>query len=192
MKRATQINKEVLMRANEIERHKKIMQYYIRAKDDNKPHMMQSVFTDSATLEMKVKSGSISFPASSIGLNDITNVLVRNFSQTYENVYTFCLSDSLDSQERAMSCDWLVGMSERDGGNVRIGCGRYDWTFNDEKNPLANHLTIIIEQMLVFTPEYEKQIMEWLEGMPYPFCDSETALQSMPDIDPLKIIRNYI
>jgi hypothetical protein len=175
-----------------IETYKNIIRNYIRAKDDNKPHLMKAAFTGSATLAMKVNTSNISFPSNVIGLDEITDVLVRKFSQTYENVYTFCFVDSLDSQDGAMSCKWLVGMSERDGRGVRIGCGRYDWGFEDEKGQLASSLVITIEQMLIFSSEETNQLIEWIGNLPYPFCDSGVALDRMPDFESLDVIREYI
>ncbi len=153
---------------------------------------MQAAFVDSATLNMEVKTDSISFPSESVGLEAITDVLVRDFSQRYENVYTLCVSDSLESQKGVLSCKWLVGMSEREGGDVRIGCGRYDWRFSDVESNLANHLTITIEKMLVLTPESSRSIMAWLEQLAYPFCHSDIIFENMPDIDEFGLIRQYL
>ena len=153
---------------------------------------MKAAFSDSATLDMKVKTESISFPAHSVGLDAITNGLVRNFNQTYENVYTLCLSDSLKYQKNTMSCNWLVGMTEKEGGNIRVGCGKYDWRFNDETPNLAIHLTITIEHMLVLTPDHANQVMEWLGKLPYPFCESKRAFEFMPDFEPLKVVRKSV
>ena len=68
------------------------VEIYIRAKDENRPYLMERAFAENATLEMVVNSGTISFPPISIGLESISNVLVRRFAQTYENVHTFCLA----------------------------------------------------------------------------------------------------
>jgi hypothetical protein len=38
---------------------------YIRAKDENRPHLMPNVFTPDARLEMRVETGNISFPPAS-------------------------------------------------------------------------------------------------------------------------------
>ena len=172
--------------------YKKIVNNYIHAKDNNKPHLMQAAFVDSATLKMDVKTDKISFPAESVGLEAVTNVLVRDFSQRYENVYTFCVSDSLEGQKGVMSCKWLVGMSEKDSGDVRVGYGRYDWHFSDEGDHLANHLTITIEKMLVLTPEYTAPVMAWLGQLPYPFCHSDIIFENIPDIGELKLMRQYL
>ncbi len=174
-----------------LENHKNIIRNYIRAKDDNKPLLMEQVFTESATLEMEVKTDNISFPPDTVSLKAITDVLVKNFSQTYENVYTFCLSDSfnnnVNSIPNTVSCDWLVCMTERDGGNVRVGSGRYDWRFNEQGNK-ANHLIITIEKMLILVPAHTEKIFEWVKKLPYPFCDSEKMFEFILDLDVLDSI----
>ncbi|NTV56490.1 MAG: hypothetical protein HGA74_04315, partial [Deltaproteobacteria bacterium] len=45
---------------------------YLRAKDQNRPHLMRWAFTDTATLNMIVKTEAISFPPLSNGIESIT------------------------------------------------------------------------------------------------------------------------
>jgi hypothetical protein len=77
-----------------VKRQQEIVQRYICAKDKNRPELISRIFTVAARLEIKMKTQSISFPADAVGLDAITDVLIRQFSQNYENVYTFCLFDS--------------------------------------------------------------------------------------------------
>src|SRR5262245_33313279 len=108
---------------------------------------MAEVFAEDAALTMVVKSGSISFPPATRGREAITDVLVRRFSQSYENVYSTCLGDPPRDDVNAFACDWLVAMTEREDGTVRTGCGRYDWRV-DPSTGLTAELTITIETML--------------------------------------------
>lgn len=177
--------------------HKNIIRTYLHAKDDNKPHLMKAAFTDSAILEMKVNTESISFPTKSVGVESITDVLVRNFSQTYENVYTFCITESFKSADKStlneVSCDWLVCMTERESGNVRVGVGKYDWNFEgDSETLLANHLLITIDHMIILAPDDSIQIMAWAHSLPYPFCDSASSIDLMPDSELLTVVRDYL
>jgi hypothetical protein len=48
---------------------------YIRAKDGNRPHLLDTTFTDDATLEMVVRTDSISFPPSAAGRTAIAETL---------------------------------------------------------------------------------------------------------------------
>lgn len=99
---------------------------YIKAKDGNRPHLLDAAFTEDATLQMIVRTEAISFPASSVGREAIAETLVRRFNQTYENVYTLCIGSPPTANSETYSCNWLVAMSEKQGGAVRVGCGRYD------------------------------------------------------------------
>ena len=165
---------------------------YIRAKDENRPYLMPGVFVADAILEMVVKSGTISFPPISRGLEPITDVLVRRFAQTYENVYTFCLGPLPPSSASHFSCNWLVGMSEKDGGAVRVGCGRYDWLFQAGQPGLVERLTVTIEWMQTLPAKDLGAVMDWLSGLPYPWCPIADAAKRAPVIDALQPIVAYL
>lgn len=164
---------------------------YIRAKDTNRPELMKCAFTGEAALEMVVKAGTISFPPFTKGLASITEVLVTRFGETFENVHTFCLAAPPEPQSRAFSCAWLVGMTERRGSAVRVGCGRYDWSFEDGGR-LANGLRITVERMEVLPPHDLNAVMDWLSGLPYPWCDSAPAIDSAPRLEALRPIFRYL
>ena len=165
---------------------------YIRAKDENQPHLMPRAFVEAATLEMVVKAGSISFPPISNGLESISNVLVRRFSQTYENIRTFCLAEPPRSDDAKFSCGWLVGMSEKENRMVWVGCGRYDWVFQSHGPRLVERLTITIELMQSLAPSSLTSVMAWLSQLPYPWCPVQTALANAPTLDGLEPIRLYV
>jgi hypothetical protein len=50
------------------------IQTYLRAKDENRPHLMKLVFAETAKLEMTVETGAISFPPLTSGVDAITQV----------------------------------------------------------------------------------------------------------------------
>ena len=110
--------------------HRDVIRHYIRAKDENRPELMERAFTGSATLSMELQTQNIDFPSLTDGREAITEVLVRDFSRNYENVHTFCLEDSVKVEGDRLSCDWLVVMSTKNGGDIRVGCGSYRWQFN--------------------------------------------------------------
>lgn len=170
-----------------------VLRTYLRAKDENRPHLMQKVFAEKATLETVVKTEAISFPPISRGLAAITDVLVRKFAQTYENVYSFYLERPQSRMLRnGFSCDWLVGMSEKASGNARVGCGRYDWRFGPEEPHLADRLVITIEAMQVLSPDFLEPVLRWLVKLPYPWCPARTILASAPDIKGLGPVFRYL
>ena len=162
---------------------------YIRAKDSNRPHLMKAAFAEDASLEMVVKAGTISFPPLSTGVDAITEVLVRRFGQTFENVYTVCLSSPPTSDQSDFSCAWLVGMSEKEGGVVRVGAGRYDWSF---RGGLVDRLKITIELMQVLPPSALRPVMNWLSKLPYPWCSIETVAGTLPHLNGLEAVANHL
>lgn len=165
---------------------------YIRAKDENRPYLMERAFAEDATLEVVANSGTIAFPPISIGLESISDVLVRRFAQTYENVHTFCLAAPPRSDAVNFSCDWLVGMSEKDSRKVRVGCGRYDWLFQSQGQRLVERLTVTIHLMESLHPSSLALLTNWLSRLPYPWCTAEAALAGISSIEELHAIRQSL
>ena len=161
---------------------------YIRAKDCNRPYLMEAAFTKDATVEMVVTTAGMSFPPQLKGIEELTQVLVSRFNQTYENIHTFCLSSPPGRARPSYSCDWLVGMSEKDSRAVRVGCGRYDWGFRAPDLVLVERLRITIEHMQSLPSHSCPDVMSWLARLPYPWCNARVAAESMPDIGELRAI----
>ncbi len=137
---------------------------YIKAKDQNRPHLLSSVFTLDATLEMQVDSENISFPAKTLGCEAIADVLVRQFSGKFENVYTLCTSDSLAVKDDQLICDWFVFMTDKSDGTLRIGYGVYYWTF-DDNSELVKQLTIKIDAMQIINEKRAAQVFNVLDKL---------------------------
>lgn len=153
---------------------------------------MKRAFTENAELEMVVNTDAISFPASVTGLGALEDVLVRRFADDFENVYTFGLARPAASDRRRFLCPWLVGMSEKQGGPVRVGCGRYDWRFSPDERCLAERLIITIDVMRIAPAAESGAIMAWLSALPYPWCAPEDAAGAMPTLDALAEVRRYL
>lgn len=168
-----------------------LLSTYFRAKDENRPHLMASAFSESASLEMVLNTGTISFPPQSCGLAAIADVLVSRFAQTYENVYSFYLQRPAPTAS-SFVCNWLVGMSEKASGAVRVGCGRYDWRFEQESPFLVGGLTITVEAMQVLPSVNLRPVMAWLSKLPYPWCSARAALASAPSIVGLEPVLQYV
>lgn len=154
---------------------------YIRAKDGNRPHLLDAAFAPDATLRMVVQTDAIAFPPTSQGREAIAQTLVRRFNQTYENVYTFCLGAPPQADAESFSCDWLVAMSEKESGAVRIGCGRYDWVF-DRASHQVQALTITIAAMEILATDTLTPVIDWAASLPYPWCGIEAAAAVAPPI----------
>lgn len=173
--------------------HEELVTLYLHAKDENRPHLMARAFAPQATLEMLVKTDLIAFPAKVQGLDAITDVLVRQFGRTCENVYTFCLwNEHRHDAPGRLSCDWMVGMSLKDGGELRVGCGRYDWKFQSTPPYRVEGLRITIERMQLLESHQVQPVMGWLSGLPYPWCAAEFAAERAPALEALAPMLRYI
>ncbi|SAL24224.1 hypothetical protein AWB69_01749 [Caballeronia udeis] len=164
----------------------KSIETYIRAKDSNRPFLMADAFTADAELTMQVNTSEISFPGTVKGAKAISNVLVSEFSQRYENVYTFCIGDA-PAAGMAFSCDWLVCMSEKSTGLARAGFGRYDWLAADSGQ--VRQLRITIEEMTTLPQDTVEPILRWSDSLPYPWCPRERLGRGAPDLKAIDRIR---
>ena len=165
---------------------------YIRAKDGNRPLLMRQAFAKNSELEMNVKTDAISFPSSVKGLEAITDVLVSRFTADFENVFTFCLSQPSATDGMHFACHWLVGMSAKVDGAVRVGCGSYDWHFDPDRFGLVDKLRINIDVMNVLSKTAFDPIMDWLSGIPHPWCTPVEATRNIPSIEGLAAIEAYL
>ncbi|GAB7548596.1 hypothetical protein CS8_082900 [Cupriavidus sp. 8B] len=172
-----------------------LIRTYIRAKDENRPHLMAQAFAADATLEMTVKSEAIAFPARSEGLAAISDVLVRRFGQSYDNVYTFCLAEAPPAGDaQRYGCDWLVGMTDKASGGVRVGCGSYAWEFSAQAGARrVQALTIVIEAMEVMPPDAARPVLDgWLARLPYPWSTAAQVCEQAPALAQLAPVLAYL
>jgi hypothetical protein len=163
---------------------------YILAKDGNRPFLMRQAFAENADLEIILKTDAISFPSSAKGVRALEDILVRKFGVDYENVFTFCLVEPPTAPCRHFPCHWLVGMSARDNGQIRIGCGRYDWYFG--ANGFVEKFVIAIDVMKVLPADELSASMDWLSALPYPWCSADEAFRRMPALQGLAEIKTYL
>jgi hypothetical protein len=165
---------------------------YFHAKDGNRPFLMRRAFTEDAELEMVVKTEAISFPSKAKGLAAIQDILGRRFANDMENVYTFCLSRPTEANRHHFPCHWLVGMSAKNNGPIRVGGGRYDWYFTADAPCLVERLTITIDVMQLFPASSIDTIMGWLTDLDYPWCTPAQVLKTMPKIDGMAVVEQYV
>jgi hypothetical protein len=170
-----------------------LLRLYLKAKDENRPHFIADAFDHQARVEMVLHTGAISFPSHMEGIDAITDALVRNFGQTYENVYTFYLDKpDQSSAGNAFSCDWMVVMSEKASGKARVGCGRYDWEFGWRDRWLVRRLRITIAAMQVLPADLLPAMLRWIHGLGYPWTNNEMVLAHMPEEPDLAPVRDYL
>ncbi|MGN7805916.1 hypothetical protein ACTJKE_24875 [Ensifer sp. 22521] len=165
---------------------------YFCAKDGNRPFLMRRVFADDVQLEMVVKTEAISFPSSANGLAAIEEILSRRFANDCENVYSFCLARPTEANRRHFPCHWLVGMSAKNNGAIRVGSGRYDWYFSSDARCLVEKLIITSDEMEILPAKELDRIMSWITSLPYPFCGPDEAVRNMPGIEGLAPIERYL
>jgi hypothetical protein len=139
---------------------------------------------------MVVKTDAITFPASAKGIGALEDILVRRFGFDFENVYTFCLSEPPEATCKHFACHLLVGMSAKANGQIRVGCGRYDWHFGAQGR--VEKLVVTVEVMKVLSAEALAAGMSWLSALPYPWCSADEACKRMPALDGLGEIRAYL
>lgn len=164
---------------------------YILAKDGNRPDLLRQAFTAEATVKMLVHTDTIAFPPDVEGFEAIADVLVRRFNQTYENIYTFCLGEPPLAGALAHTCKWLVGMSVKSTGEVRVGCGEYHWQF-DPRSGLVSHLSITIEHMQVSPATELVPVMDWLQPLGYPWCQADEVIAQAPPLSHVAPVIEYL
>ena len=160
---------------------------YILAKDGNRPHLLDAAFAPDATLAMLVKTDAISFPDQVRGRAAIADTLVTQFNKRYENIYTFCVGEP-PRADRRFVCGWLVCMTEKDSGLLRVGYGRYDWVFAADDGGRVARLAIEIEAMSVLPAETSASVLGWAVALPYPWCPAARLRQgaeAVPVLAPL-------
>ena len=164
---------------------------YINAKDSNRPHLLDTAFTADASLRMHVLTDAISFPPALVGREAIADTLVRRFNQTYENIYTLCIGEPPEADAQIYSCDWFVAMSEKQSGAVRVGCGRYDWSFTANHNQVQS-LEIRIVAMENFPAETLRSVMNVVTAMPYPWCGRQLAERALAGSTTLRRVLEFL
>lgn len=168
-----------------------VLRGYFHAKDENRPHLLEYVFASNAEVVIGNQSANIAFPAVTRGRHDIAEVLVRSFALSYENIYSFYL-DRPALAVQAFTCPWLVGMSERASGNVRVGCGTYEWAFEPQAPHVASRLVITIEAMQILAVTDSQSVFAWLRTLNYPWSSPKAALHGLPSTDALSPVAQFL
>jgi len=168
-----------------------VLRGYFHAKDENRPHLLEEVFSPDAELVVRNQSANIAFPPLTRGRSAIAEVLVRSFALAYENVYSFYLGRPRPSV-REFTCPWLVGMSERSSGQVRVGCGTYEWAFEPHASHMARRLVVDIEAMQLLHAAESTPVFAWLRALNYPWSSADRALHGLPANELLSPIAQFL
>ena len=165
---------------------------YIRGKDENRPFLALKAFDEHASLSIAVLSEGISLAPSADGREAIVEILVRDFARDYENVRTLCLSAPPGAGDVEFACPWLVGMSSKNDGTVRVGCGHYLWGFASQAPRCVVRFKITIHVMTVLAREHLPVVTAWLFSLPYPWCSPLNAVETAPALRELDAVRKWI
>lgn len=167
-----------------------LIRSYIRAKDENRAHLIAATFHEQAQVEMEVLAPGISFPPRLNGCAEIAETLVQRFGATYGNVYTFCLDfkQAAATPDRPI-CRWLAVMTAKTDGTARLGWGVYRWKFSRAQDGQAwrvEHLTIQIAQIKTLSRRAGHDLINWAGAHPYPFSSNAQILATLPSplLDP--------
>jgi hypothetical protein len=83
-------------------------------------------------------------------------------------------------------------MSERSSGEVRVGCGMYEWAFEPHTPHTARRLVVTIEAMQVLPVTDFERVFAWLRALNYPWSSPEAALHSFPANELLSPIAQFL
>lgn len=72
-----------------------------------------------------------------------------------------------------------------------MGCGQYHWQF-DPVSGLALQLTIRIEHMQVSTADDLRPVMDWLQGLDYPWCKAGDVIARAPQSGSIAAVIDYL
>jgi hypothetical protein len=162
-----------------------VVEAYIRGKDGNRPDVAAQAFASDARLTVRNVTAAVEFPAVTEGRDAIVDVLVTQFGKRYANVRTFCLARPAP-EATTFACDWLVGMTGRDDGSVRVGSGRYDWALDAAPTGCASELVITIDAMEVLPPALAPAILSWtMRSLTYPWSSAVEISDTAPAIEQL-------
>lgn len=163
---------------------------YILAKDGNRPELLAQAFEPEAIVTLDVQTDQISFPGRLSGRKQISRELVEQFNRDYENVSTFCLATPPPSF-LVFCCPWLVVMTDRHEGRLRLGWGLYDWRRESVSSALSE-LTITIRDVVIGSPESATPVLGWASALDYPWCPAGRLWDNAPSLSAMTAWRTQI
>jgi hypothetical protein len=156
------------------------------------------VFSTDASVQINVLNGDMSFPARTTGLPALRDLLVRGFSEQYEDVSTHCCLDSANYHANALHCAWLVCLRESASGVVRLGWGRYRWQFQEvsvdcnNQDRLVDHLQIDIDQMQPVHAEQADNLLDRMMDLPYPWFSLSMLSPVLSGFEEVQACTDYL
>ena len=154
-----------------------LLERYVQAKDDVRPGLMREIYAPDAALTYSIATDSISFPATTAGLDAITRTLVVDFATRFSRCRTYYVCDAPPPDDVLFArVPWLVIMRETAPGHLRIGKGYYEWAFG-RAAPGDLHVTamrIHIERMDAIADRDSTLLAAAQADLPYPWLTTAT------------------
>ncbi|GJH25110.1 hypothetical protein CBA19CS42_11360 [Caballeronia novacaledonica] len=157
-----------------------LLEWYIRAKDENQPALIFDCFAGDAELTFSIATDAIDFPRSVSGASAIAKTLVADFGERFDRCRTYyvCTAPEPDG-DGICTMPWLVAMRQKDNEALRLGKGTYRWRIArmaDGSERIAG-LHIAIERMDVIDDPGSMKLRELQDALTYPWLAEATLAQ---------------
>ena len=83
-------------------------------------------------------------------------------------------------------------MREKEDKKVRVGCGRYDWVFDEGDSNLASQLIITFEAIQVLPTNNLNAIFDWVQRLEYPWTSASSVVAKAPALRALAPVMEYL
>ena len=157
--------------------HDRIVRAYLEAKDYQRPHRFAEAFTDDARFRTTFAFDTDWNSSDAVhGLPAITETF-RRLGAGFENLVTFCLPESLRWEDDALHMRWVVFMTGRKSGQIRVAWGDYQWRFT-AINRRATSLDVHMHAMRELPSN--PRLLDWAMALPHVWCTGAVARRCLP------------
>jgi len=170
--------------------HDRVLRAYLHAKDCGVPARFADAFTPDATFTSRFEfETSFSDEEPRVGLAAIAETFGL-LTKHCDNITTLCTLDSVVTDGDTLRNKWIVAMTNRDSGCIRVAWGDYVWTMDPEAER-ARSLIVNMRHMAEMGPEHAEVVLVWLRALPAPWCDGQALVVDMPALLGLVNLREY-
>jgi hypothetical protein len=171
---------------------KVLLERYFEGKDENKPEVIENLFSDTATVTFEIRPDNIKFPSRITGAKNIAETMFNDFHDNFDQITSYYIESELPDldQDKIICLKWLVVMREKCSGLFRIGTGYYDWHFGLE--PKVDKLHIYIHDMVVCPEKHTNWAYNLQSRFFYPWLPLSLAISELKDNDMAIGIYDYL
>jgi hypothetical protein len=157
----------------------RILHDYLHGKDQSRPHLLARAFAPDAVFVSRFEFDTdFSDDTPREGLGTIIETF-RQLGAACENIYTVCASDSVRESPEGWRCKWLVTMTQRDDGRVRVAWGDYLWQLGGW-GTRAKRLEVTMEEMQVLPADRADGFCDWMATHEGLWVESARMLEGCP------------